>query len=377
MAMPGWRLPETMTALPTRKLEAFRYTDLRALAAISFATNMATGQAGDLPALGIPRLVFLNGRFSAAHSDTIPFTRDFTPVADDGALPLAQINAGEAQDGITLDISEGVDAGAVLLVSHAAGTGPFAFHPRHRITLGAGARLVLVEVAQGDGVYWHNPVTDIVLHEGAKLAHYRLQDESREAFHLATIRVNIAGLAAYESFTACLGAKLSRAEFHARLHGARAHAHINAAQILGTTQLGDFTTVINHAAPDCASRQTVKSVLSGAARGVFQGRIEVDRVAQKTDGYQMTQALLLSPGAEMDIKPELQIFADDVKCSHGATIGALDPEQIFYLRSRGIPEAQAREMLIRAFLDEALEPVSFAPARELFEAKIAAWWAGT
>ncbi len=118
----------------------------------------------------------------------------------------------------------------------------------------------------------------------------------------------------------------------------------------------------------------MKSVLDGHARGVFQGRIEVARAAQKTDGYQMNQALLLSPDAEMDIKPELEIFADDVKCSHGATIGALDPEQIFYLRSRGIPEAQARSMLIRAFLTEALEPVTNEAAREMFEAAIEKWW---
>ena len=115
-------------------------------------------------------------------------------------------------------------------------------------------------------------------------------------------------------------------------------------------QHGDFTTVVAHKAPNCPSRQTVKSVLSGLARGVFQGRIEVDRIAQKTDGYQMSQALLLSPHAEMDIKPELRIYADDVKCSHGATIGALDENQVFYLRSRGIPEAEARSLLIRAFL---------------------------
>lgn len=374
MAMSGWRRPEAMTALPSRKLEAFRYTDLRALEAISFAPDAAIGTVGELPDLGIPRLVFLNGRFSAAHSAVSSFAKNFAAVTEDGGLPLARINAEQAQDGLTLEIPAGVDAGALMLLSHAASDAPFAFHPRHRITLGAGAKLVLVEVAQGEGVYWHNPVTDIVLHEGAALAHYRLQDESREAFHLATIRAEIAQDAAYESFTGVLGAKLSRAEFHARLDGAHAHVHVNAAQLLGGAQLGDFTTVIRHAAPGCASRQTVKSVLSGTARGVFQGRIEVDRVAQKTDGYQMNQALLLSPGAEMDIKPELQIFADDVKCSHGATIGALDPEQIFYLRSRGIPEDEARAMLIRAFLDEALAPVAFAPAREMFEQKIAAWW---
>jgi Fe-S cluster assembly protein SufD len=363
-----------MTALPTRKLEAFRYTDLRALAAISFGETPVPAALADLPDLGLPRLVFLNGRFSAAHSSALPYLQSFVPPAEESSLPLALINAAQADDGVTIEIPAGVDAGAVLLVSHAAGDAPFAFHPRHRVTLGEAAKLTLIEIAQGSGVYWHNPVTDIALAAGAVLAHYRLQNESREAFHLATIRAEIAADAAYESFTGVLGAKLSRAEFHATLTGPAARTHVNAAQLLGGAQHGDFTTVVRHQAPNCASRQTVKSVLSGTARGVFQGRIEVDKIAQKTDGYQMNQALLLSPGAEMDIKPELQIFADDVKCSHGATIGALDEEQVFYLRSRGIPEAAARSMLIRAFLSEALEPVTHETAREMFEAAFESWW---
>jgi Fe-S cluster assembly protein SufD len=295
-------------------------------------------------------------------------------VAEASALPLALINAEHAQDGITLSVPEGVDAGALLLVSYASAETPVAFHPRHRITLAKGAKLTLIEMAMGHGVYWHNPVTDFSLHENAALAHYRLQSESTDAFHLATIRAKIAAGAAYESFTAAIGAKLSRAEFHATLMGPGAKTHLNAAQLLGGQQHGDFTSIVRHDAPNCASRQTVKSVLSGHARGVFQGRIEVARAAQKTDGYQMNQALLLSPTAEMDIKPELEIFADDVKCSHGATIGALDPEQIFYLRSRGIPEAQARALLIRAFLNEALEPVTHEAARNMFESAIEDWW---
>ncbi|MGC8469432.1 MAG: SufD family Fe-S cluster assembly protein, partial [Acetobacteraceae bacterium] len=131
---------------------------------------------------------------------------------------------------------------------------------------------------------------------------------------------------------------------------------------------------VRHAAPACASRQTVKSVLGGMARGVFQGRIEVAREAQKTDGYQRAQALLLSPEAEIDLKPELEIFADDVKCSHGATVGALDAEQIFYLRSRGIPAAEARAMLVRGFLAEALADIAEGPGRSMLEEAVELWW---
>jgi Fe-S cluster assembly protein SufD len=364
-----------MTALPTRKLEAWRYTDLKGLAGVSFVETPALPVTVDLPELGIPRVVFVNGVLDAALSTLAAYGAGFAAVAEASAMPLALINAEQARDGLTLNVPAGVDAGALLLVSYAEAQAPAAVHPRHRVTLGAGARLTIIDVSMGQGLYWHNPVTDIALHEGAVLSHYRLQDESAEAYHTATIRAKIASGAAYESFTAVLGAKLSRAEFHVNLLGPKASTHINAAQLLGGHQHGDFTTIIAHDAPDCASRQTVRSVLSDHARGVFQGRIEVARVAQKTDGYQMNQALLLSDTAEMDIKPELEIFADDVKCSHGATIGALDEEQVFYLRSRGIPEAQARAILIRAFLDEALAPVTHEAARVLLDRAIETWWA--
>jgi Fe-S cluster assembly protein SufD len=363
-----------MTALPTRKVEAWRYTDLKSLGAVSFAEFLPVAVPGDLPDLGLPRLVFVNGRYDGAASTPPAFVGDFAPVSEISDLPLALINAENAQDGITLDVPAGLDAGALLLVSYASADSPIAFHPRHRITLGKGAKLAIIEVSLGHGIYWHNQVTDITLHEGARLSHDRLQTESREAFHLATIRTSVAQDACYQSFTATIGSKISRAEYHVALTGPNASVQVNAAQLLGGHQVGDITTIIQHRAPDCASRQTVKSVLSDHARGVFQGRIEVDRVAQKTDGYQMNQVLLLSPSAEMDIKPELQIFADDVKCSHGATIGALDPEQIFYLRSRGIPEDAARAMLIRAFLAEALDAVMDEAAKAMFEAAIEDWW---
>ena len=363
-----------MTALPTRKLEAWRYTDLKSLAAISFADSAPAAVPDNLPDLGIPRLVFLNGAYNAALSTPPAYISAFAEVAEASTMPLALINAEHARDGITLNIPENTDGGALLLISHASATSPLAFHPRHRITLAAGAKLTLIEISTGTGIYWHNQVMDIAVHEGATLAHYRLQDEDEKSFHLATIRAKIAEHAAYEAFTATLGARISRAEFHVTLTGKNAHTHVNAAQLLGTHQHGDFTTIIQHHAENCASRQTVKSVLSGHARGVFQGRIEVARIAQKTDGYQMNQALLLSDTAEMDIKPELEIFADDVKCSHGATIGALDQEQVFYLRSRGIPEAQARALLIRAFLDEALQPITHDGARQLFDSAIENWW---
>jgi Fe-S cluster assembly protein SufD len=149
---------------------------------------------------------------------------------------------------------------------------------------------------------------------------------------------------------------------------------MNGAQLLTGSQHADFTSVVRHAEPNGTSRQTVKNVLNGRSRGVFQGRIEVARHAQKTDGYQMNQALLLSPDAEIDSKPELEIFADDVKCSHGATVGELDAEQLFYLRSRGVPDSEARALLVRAFLAEALDLVTDESIRTILEQRVDAWW---
>jgi Fe-S cluster assembly protein SufD len=149
---------------------------------------------------------------------------------------------------------------------------------------------------------------------------------------------------------------------------------MNGVQMAGDGQHVDTTTALDHAAPDCSSRQTYKTVLAGRSRGVFQGKIHVHQVAQKTDGYQMNQALLLSPEAEIDSKPQLEIYADDVKCSHGATVGALDADHLFFLRSRGIPEAQAKAMLVEAFLTEAVDAVADAAVRAALERGVAGWW---
>ncbi len=363
---------------PSKRLEAWHYTDLRALRNIAFAApHAAKIDAADLPVTDLPRLVFINGRFDAENSSAIQGFSQFSgapePVTKND-LPLVLLNTALTADGMVLSVSEGVDAGAVMLVSYTQADAPVAVSPRHRIELAKGARLTLIEVNEGRGVYLHNPVMEVTIGEAARINHYRLQNEGGEAFHLATVFADVASGAAYESFTLNQGGRLSRNEFHVALGGSNASVHLNAAQILRGSQHGDITSVVSHDAPHCSSRQTVKSVLMDQARGVFQGRIEVARVAQKTDGYQMNQALLLSPEAEIDSKPELEIFADDVKCSHGATIGALDPEQIFYLRSRGIPEPEARAMLIRAFLDEALEPVTHPAAHALFEQAISDWW---
>jgi Fe-S cluster assembly protein SufD len=367
--------------LPGPRDEAWKFTSLRPLAELDF--HEALTVAGDnpggagLPHLGAlaeaPRLVFVGGRYRPDLSlppegvSALRFAGAAGLAEDAGAI--LTLNTLLAEDGLTLDVPDGFDAGTLLVVSVGADLSgrPTAFHPRHDIRLGAGASLTLVDISVGSGTYLHNPVTDIHLGNDARLAHLRLQRESQDAFYLGAVYASIGAGASYDSFTLTLGGKLVRSEIHARLTGVGGHAALNAAQVLGGRQHADFTTVVSHDAPSCASRQTVKNVLSDHARGVFQGKIEVARAAQKTDGYQMNQALLLSPTAEIDSKPQLEIYADDVKCSHGATVGALDADQLFYLVSRGIPQDEARAMLVRAFLAEALDMIEHDQAKAFFE----------
>lgn len=375
--------------LPGRRVEAWKYTDLRPVASAAFQEPSepqvdVSETLARVPALDAPRLVFVNGRFRADLSQVHGRVR-FARFAEHGAFgeltrpdsePLVALNTMLAEDGAILDLPAGLDGGMLHLISVGTNTGGSAanFHPRHAVSLGENASLVLFETALGDGAYLHAPVSEIRVADGAMLTHIRLQNESAAAFSLATTYVHAAAGATYDSFTLNLGARMARSEVHAQLAGPGATTHLNGAQLLSGMQHADFTSVVRHQAPHGTSRQTVKNVLQGRARAVFQGRIEVARAAQKTDGYQMSQTLLLSPDAEIDTKPELEIFADDVKCSHGATVGELDAEQMFYLRSRGIPEGEARSMLVRAFLAEALDAVNHGQARAVLEDAVQAWW---
>ena len=366
------------------KDEAWRYTSLRALAEGDFQEPLSV--VSQAPILGetidAPRLVLIDGRYQPGLSTpatgvtVTPFSENpYFGRLPDIAQPMAALNTMLAEDGVQLHVAAGVDAGALVLLSVAPdGHRPIAFHPRHSVHLESGAKLTVLEVTRGEGAYLHNAVTEVVVAEGATLTHIRLQDEGPDAFHINTTFAEIAGHGTYDAFVLTLGARVARTEIHARLIGPRGMVHLNGAQLLGGQQHGDITTVVAHDAPNCGSRQTIKNVLSDRSRGVFQGRIEVARIAQKTDGYQMNQALLLSPHAEIDCKPQLEIYADDVKCSHGATVGELDADQLFYLRSRGVPDAEARAILVRAFLAEAMDPIAHVEARALLERAIEQWW---
>lgn len=229
--------------------------------------------------------------------------------------------------------------------------------PRLKIVLEDGAKLTLVERHEGAGEYWKNMVTEIVIGQNANLQHIRIQDDAHEAVNTNMVHITLARDAVYNGFTINTGGKLTRHEMHAEIQGPNAECSFNGINLLSGTQHGDTTILIEHQAPNCRSNQFYRTILDDKARGVFQGKVHVHQIAQKTDGYQLSNALLLSKDAEMDTKPELEIYADDVKCSHGATTGQLDEEPLFYLRSRGLNEAQARMLLIQAFVDEVVEKI--------------------
>lgn len=384
--------------LPTPRTEAWKYTNLRRLARIGFVPEEA-GNTLDLAAIpdGIAVLddaytaVFVNGRFSSALSsledlpngvEAVSLAKKLTddPASLEGqfgdmdGLPLASLNTGLIADGLFLKLSDGAVLDKPLhLVSIGRTDGEaVSFHPRHLIQAGAGSIATIVESHVGDGAYFSNGVTEITVGAGAVLNHYKLQNEGMDAFHLSANLVRIADRAVYDGFVLQVGAKLARNEIRSLL-GERVECRLNGAYLACGEQHIDNTTFIDHAAPNSSSREVYKGVLDETARGVFQGKILVRKDSQKTDGHQLNKTLLLSHGTEIDTKPELEIYADDVKCSHGATTGELEEEPLFYLRARGIDPETARGMLVAAFVGEALDEMQAEGPRTAFQSVVDGW----
>lgn len=396
--------------LPTIRVEEWKYTSLRTLAKTDFSP--ATAAAVALTEASFPgafsgdgkshRLVFVNGRLQPGLSrlDGLPSGVRLLSLAEalerkpdllEGRLgqiarlnghALVALNTAFMADGAVLWLKPGtaLDEPVHLVFLGAAEGGPIAFHPRILVVAERGSMATLIEShlgAAGDAVYWSNPVVEISLGPEAVLRHYKFQDESLKAFHVAYTEVSLAAGSRYDSFATAVGAGLSRNEIVIRFDGAGSECRLNGVYLLRGRQHGDTTTVIDHLQPRCNSREVYKGVLDGRAHGVFQGRITVHRDAQKSDGHQLNRTLLLSDQARISTKPELEIYADDVKCSHGATSGELADDALFYLRSRGIGEKRARSLLIEAFLSEIVDEIAFEPARDHLRARISNWLAGS
>jgi Fe-S cluster assembly protein SufD len=244
-----------------------------------------------------------------------------------------------------------------------------ASHPRVLIVVDEGAQATIVEsyLSQGDERYFTNAVTEVVARDGAVVRHCQIQDESQAGFHVATTSAQVGRDAHFSSFTVSTGGAVARSDLSVALAEAGGSCALDGLYLAGGTQHIDNHTAIDHAAPRCASRQLYKGVLGGRARAVFNGKVIVRPGAQKTDAQQTNRNLLLSDEATVDTKPQLEIFADDVKCTHGAAIGQLDEEAVFYLKSRGMDSEQARVMLTQGFAVEVISRLASESVRPPLE----------
>jgi Fe-S cluster assembly protein SufD len=361
--------------LPTLRLEDWRYTSLAALAERAYAPAGSPSEAiPELPPA--PRLVFANGRIDAGRTDLagLPEKVRLSPLsvalrerpallerhllAKESRLdhPFVALNAGLFEDGALVELGEGVTCERPLhLVFHSSSTTPMATHPRNLVLASRGARATVVEHYRGAGPYLVNAVTEVVLEEAASLEHDRLQEDGPQAFHLGVLAVKQGPKSSLRSESFALGAKLARVELRARLAGEGAVCDLSGLYVASGSQLLDHQVEVDHVSPRCTSREVFKGILDGSSRGVFAGRIKVREGAIRTDADQVNSNLLLSEEATIDTKPQLEILTDDVKCSHGGTVGQLREDQLFYLRTRGIPAALARAMLTWAFASEMVE----------------------
>lgn len=383
-----------VTGLPERYHEAWKYTDISRIKALLSGRlwqvptpapqDAAAIEQALIPELDAYRLVFVDGlmHHSLSHLPDTVEVRSLATLLDDGdhdALALdaesvlfngfVALNSAMATDGAVISIPDEVHLDKPLYLLHLASAGQHAAHLRHDIVLGRGAEVVVIEHFAGmDGAAGlSNNVNRIHLHENAGLEHYRLQLEAGAQFHIGRIEVNQARDSRYTSHSVALGASLSRADIVSKLSGEGAECRLNGLYLLGGRQHADHHTYIDHAAPHGRSRENYRGVLAGRSHGVFNGKIVVSEGAVKTDSEQSNANLLLSDDAEVDTKPELEIYNDDVKCAHGTTVGQMDETQLFYLRSRGLSEATARNVLTFAFADAVLAGVGSAPVRSFLE----------
>ncbi len=389
--------------LPHRRVEEWKYTDLRALmrdakplaappdAAAKARAKAAGTLIGDVETR---RLVFVDGAFVTELSDVAGLEAgltvgslsqalaagDTTLTAHLGKLAPANdvavaLNTAFMGDGAVIRIAAGSTIERPLHLLFVASDKPAAAFVRSLIVIERGARAMVIESYEGPPAtdYQVNATVELFVGDEAHVDHVKLIGEGAEALHLSTLAAVVGARARFNSFSFVSGGAIVRNQLFLKFDGEGTVAAIRGASLLKGRQHADTTLVADHVAAACQSREVFKTVLDDEAHGVFQGRIIVRPHAQKTDGKMMTRALLLSERAEADNKPELEIFADDVQCGHGATAGALDDELKFYLMARGIPAAEAEALLIQAFLGEAIEGIEHAGLREALLDQVATW----
>lgn len=374
------------TGLPTTAWENWQHTSLRPLAQAMppYTETPVKFDTAKLPApllADSARLVIVNGQYQPQLStpppgvtvtpllDSPDAEEWVTSIGDLAARPLKALNAAHLRDGLMLNVTGEVTQPLEILFYNFSG----AIHPRLVCRLAPNAGLTLIERHRGEGTYFANHVSHMILERDSRLKLYRFMDESRSAFHISLAEVSQHKNAHFEGFSVASGGAVVREEFTFSQLDKNVFTGISGIYMLQDNQNHDFTITATHFEPHGKSEQFFKGVADDHSRAVFQGTIQVRRSAQKAEGRQSHHALLLSRQAEVSAKPELEIFADDVKCGHGATSGHLDPAALFYLRSRGIPEAEAKGLLVESFLNEAVDRVTDEKVREIYKQQVTGW----
>lgn len=368
---------------PRRHQEAWRFTDLRPLTTAPILPLPARDNPIDPALLACCRLaaptyriVLVNGIYAPKLSDIAALPKGvwlgsiadavktrpdlaeaaFDRIETESAQPFAALNAAFFTDGFILALDPGVVLAApveIIYIADAQALG--AIHLRSAVIAGSDSEATLIETAAGKGAAWTNAVTSLDIGIGARLRHVKIQNEAPEAIHLSLARAVLAANSRYESFILTLGARLSRQDIQIAVAGEGAALALNGAYLLRDEQEATIAPFVDHQAPGGRTSEALKGVVEDHAHGVFLGAITVRPGADQTNAHQLNRNLLLGARAAIDTKPELEIFADEVKCSHGATVGDLDEAALFYLRARGIDEATARHMLIEAFAAEVID----------------------
>ena len=384
---------------PTPHNEDWHFTSVSRIAESTFTPlRAASGQVAraDIAPFTFghaewPSLVFVNGRYDASLSTAaglVPGVRALDlayslreepalvepwlgKISPAGDRSFTALNAAFMADGAVVHIAPEafLEHPLHLIFVSTAGAAKGVAHPRNLIVAGKHSKSTIIEsyVSIGDSGYFTNAVTEVQVEAGATLAHYKIQRESQLAFHVHTIDTKQARDSHYVSFAFATGAELSRTNIYTLLDGEGCGATLNGLYMGDDAQHMDHQTNIVHAQPNCFSREIYKGILSGSAHGVFNGKVYVYPIAQKTDGKQTNNNLLLSDRARIDTKPQLEIFADDVRCTHGATVGRLDEMALFYMKSRGVPEESARRLLTYAFAADVLETIDVHAVRKELE----------
>jgi Fe-S cluster assembly protein SufD len=391
---------------PSTRNEEWRFTRVRPLLQHEFAridrpspNGFSAARVAEASFLdtGCHRVVFVDGHFAGKLSaiDSLPEGLEVKSLRaafeTDGDLvrghlaryaatdtnPFAALNTAYLLDGAFVRIARGAVIKQpihIVCVSTVAKSEVIS-HPRNLIVIGESAQATVIEsyVGAEEGVYFTNALTEIAVGKGARFNHYKIQKESRTAYHMASLWAHVGGEARFATGYVSMGGSLVRNDVVTTLDGEGIDCTLDGLYVAEGHQHVDSHTRIEHAKPHCRSHELYKGILDGRAKGVFNGKIHVHPDAQKTDAIQSNGCMLLSDDAQINTNPQLEIYADDVKCTHGAYVGQIDEEAVFYLRSRGIEEPEARHMLIYAFANEVLERIDVEPLRERLSRDLFTW----